>query len=60
MTIMEVMAMKKSYEKPAVAEVKLAADEAVLQNCKVTPDGLEGGTTVLVCRETGEIQTFGS
>lgn len=47
--------MKKSYEKPEVAEVKLAAEEAVLNNCKVTLDPL-----ALVCRETQLAKTIGS
>lgn len=50
--------MKKSYEKPEVAQVKLAHDEAVLGHCKTTPFTLPTGE--VICRETGAIQTFGS
>lgn len=37
LTPKEVITMKKSYKKPEVAEVKLAAEEAVLNNCKIQP-----------------------
>lgn len=50
--------MKKSYEKPAVAKVKLASNEAVLNNCKVTP--LVIAEDQIVCQETLRLQTFGS
>lgn len=45
--------MKKAYEKPEVAKVKLAAEEAVLTNCKRTIDPTDHD----ICAETG--QAFG-
>lgn len=53
--------MRKTYEKPKVAEVKLAAEEAVLTNCKAfapdpaIPDGCQISPTGPIV-----LQTIGS
>lgn len=55
LTTKEVTAVKTSYEKPEIAKVKLAAEEAVLTNCKVTVD-----PATRICKETGQGLSPGS
>lgn len=52
--------MKKSYEKPQVAKVKLAADEAVLGHCKAVPRDPLVGDVCIQDDGTQQTATIGS